>query len=84
MKRAGHVARMGDRNILVAKREGNALLGRHKQGWKDNINMILKGIKCQGVDRIHLALNKDQWRALVNSLMQCFPTGVTGTRGGPQ
>jgi hypothetical protein len=28
-----------------------------------------KEIECEGVDWIHLAQNRDRWRALVNTLM---------------
>jgi hypothetical protein len=48
MRRAGHVARMGEnRNayrILVGIPEGNRPLGRPRRRWVDNIKMDLREI----------------------------------------
>jgi hypothetical protein len=35
----------------------------------DNIKMELKGKVCGGMDWIHLAHDRDQWRVLVNVVM---------------
>jgi len=32
--------------------------------------MDLKGIGCEGVDWLHLALDRDQWRASVNAVIR--------------
>jgi hypothetical protein len=37
--------------------------------WEDNIKMDLRRIRCDDVDWIVLAQDKDQWRALVNTVM---------------
>jgi hypothetical protein len=37
--------------------------------WVDNIKMDLREIGCDGMDSIDLAQDKDQWRALVNTVM---------------
>jgi hypothetical protein len=70
---AGHVARMEvKRNaykILVGKSEGRRPLGRSRRRWVDNIKMDLREIKWDGVDWIALAQDTDQWRALVNTVM---------------
>jgi hypothetical protein len=46
MRRAGHVARMGEKTktyrILVKKPEGNRSLGRHRSRWVDNIKMNIR------------------------------------------
>jgi hypothetical protein len=43
MRRAGHVARMGDSyRILMGKPEGKRPLGRPRRMWEDNIKMDLK------------------------------------------
>jgi hypothetical protein len=34
--------------------------------------MNLKEIGCEGVDWVHLTLDRDQWRALVDMLMKLF------------
>jgi hypothetical protein len=73
MRWAGNVARMGEtRNvyrILVEKPEGKRPLGRPRRRWVDNIKMNLREIGWDGVDWIELAQDKDQWRALVNTVM---------------
>jgi hypothetical protein len=64
MRWAWHVARMGKKRnpyrVLVGKSEGKGLLGRprhHKEiGWG-------------GMDWIHVAQDRDQWRALLNMVM---------------
>jgi hypothetical protein len=70
---AGHVVRMGEtRNayrILVGKPEGKRSLGRPRRRWVDNIKMDLREIGRHGVDWIELAQDRDQWRALVNTVM---------------
>jgi hypothetical protein len=73
MRWAGHVARMGDRRngyrILVGKPEGRIPLGRSRCRWVDNIKMDLRETGWVGMDWIDLAQNRDQWRALVNTVM---------------
>jgi hypothetical protein len=55
--------------ILVRKREGKKPLGRPRRTWEDNIRMDLREIGLEGVDWIHLAQDRDQWRAVVNTVM---------------
>jgi hypothetical protein len=73
MRWAGHIVRMGvKRNacrILVGNPEGRRPLGRPRHRWVDNIKMDLREIGCYGVDWINLAQDRDQWRALVNAVM---------------
>jgi transcription termination factor 2 len=73
MRWAGHVARMGEnRNayrILVGKSEGKRPLGRPRRRWVDNIQMDLREIGWDGMDWIDLAQDRDQWRALLNTVM---------------
>jgi hypothetical protein len=62
----------GKRNvfrILVGKPEGNRPLGRPRRRLVDNIKMDLREIKWDGGDWIDLAQDRDQWRALVNAVM---------------
>jgi hypothetical protein len=33
------------------------------------MNMDLKEIRCEGVDWIHLAQDRDKWRAVLNTAM---------------
>jgi hypothetical protein len=44
-------------------------LGRPKHRWVDNIKMDLREIGWDGIDWIDLAQDRDQWRALVNMVM---------------
>jgi hypothetical protein len=54
--------------ILVGKLEGKRPLERPRRRWVDNIKMDLTEI-CDSMDWIDLAQNSDQWRALVNTVM---------------
>jgi hypothetical protein len=73
MRWAGHVARMEEtRNayrILVGKPEGKRPLGRPRYRWVDNIQMDLREIGWDGMDWISLAQDRDQLRALVNTVI---------------
>jgi hypothetical protein len=73
MRWAGNVARMGQKRnayrILVRKSEGKRPLGRPIRRWEDNIRMDLREIGWGGMDWIDLAQDRDQWRALVNTVM---------------
>jgi hypothetical protein len=55
--------------ILVGKPGGKSPLGRPRRSWVDNIKMDLREIGWDGVDWIDLAQDRDQWRALVNTVM---------------
>jgi hypothetical protein len=72
MRWAGHVARMWEsRNayrILVGNPGGKRSLGRSRRRWLDNIKMDLREIEWDGMDWIYLAQDRDQWRALVNTV----------------
>jgi hypothetical protein len=49
-------------------------LGRRRHWWEDNIRMDLREIGWGGMDWIDLAQDRDQWRALVNMVMNLqFP-----------
>jgi hypothetical protein len=73
MRWAGHVARMGAKTnayrILVRMPEGKRPLGRPRRRWVENIKMDLREIGWDGIDWIDLAQDRDQWRALVNAVM---------------
>jgi hypothetical protein len=53
----------------VGKPEGKRLLGRPRRRWVDNIKMELREIGWDGMDWIDLAQDRDQWRALVNTVI---------------
>jgi hypothetical protein len=59
---------------VVGKPEGKRPLGRARRRWVDNIKMDLREIGCDGVDWIDMDQDRDQWRALVNAVLNLrFP-----------
>jgi hypothetical protein len=73
MRRAGHVARMGEKRnvyrILLGNPEGKRPVGRPGLRWADNIKMGLRKIGWDDMDWINVAEERDQWKALVNAAM---------------
>jgi hypothetical protein len=55
--------------VLIGKPEGKGPLGRPRSRREDNIRMGLREIGWEVVDWIHLDKNRDQWRAVVNTVM---------------
>jgi ribosome biogenesis protein Tsr3 len=74
MKWTGHVARIGEKKnaytILVGKPEGKRPVGRSRRSWVDNIKINVTELAWDGMDRIDLAQDRDQWRALLNTVMK--------------
>jgi hypothetical protein len=70
---AGHVARMGEKRnayrLFVGKPERKRPIGRPRRRWVDNIIIDLLEIGWSGVDWIGLAQDRDNWRVLVNAVM---------------
>jgi hypothetical protein len=54
---------------LVGKPEGKRPLGKARRKWVDNIKIDLRGIGWDAMDCIDPAQARDQWRALVNTVM---------------
>jgi hypothetical protein len=73
MRCAGHVVQMGEKRnayrLLVGSPEGKRPLERPRCRWVDNIKMDLREIGLGGMDWIDLAQDRDQWKALANTLM---------------
>jgi hypothetical protein len=67
MRWVGHIAHMGEMRkaykILVGNSKQKRLLGRPKHKWKGNNREI---------GRIHVALDRDQWWAVVNMVMNLW------------
>jgi hypothetical protein len=55
--------------LLVGKQEGKRPLGRPRRKWMYNIKIDLLEIGWGGVVWIGLAQVRDNWRALVNAVM---------------
>jgi hypothetical protein len=54
--------------VLVGKREGKETTRKTRHRW-EGIKTDLREIGCGGMDRINLAEGRDQWRPLVNTVM---------------
>jgi hypothetical protein len=53
----------------VGKPEGKRPLERNRRKWEDNIKIDLREIGWDGMDCIDLDQDRNQWRALVNTVM---------------
>jgi hypothetical protein len=49
--------------------EGKRSLGRPRRSFDDNIEINCKENELDGVDWIHLAQDMDQWKAVINTVM---------------
>jgi hypothetical protein len=58
--------------ILVEKPEGKRSPRRRRRRGVDNVKMDLGEIGWDGMDWIDLAQDRDQWRALVNTVMNLW------------
>jgi hypothetical protein len=58
--------------VLVGKPEGKRPLGRSRRRWVDNIRMDLGEVGWGDVDWIGLAMDRNRWRALVNSVLNLW------------
>jgi len=76
MRWTGHIALMGKRRsvyrVLVGKPEGKRPLGRPRRRWEDNIKMDLQEVGCGNMDWIELAQDRENWRALLNAVMNLW------------
>jgi hypothetical protein len=55
--------------LLVGKPEGKRPPGRPRCRWVNNIRIDLVEVGSGDVDWIGLALDRDRWRAIVNSVL---------------
>jgi hypothetical protein len=58
--------------ILVGKPEVKRPLGRPRRRWVDSVKIGLREIGWGGMNWIDLAEDRDQWRALVNMVMNLW------------
>jgi hypothetical protein len=74
MRWAGHVAKMGEKKN--AYWWGSQKVRDHWEdldvGWWTILTWILREIGWDGIDWIDLAQDRDQWRALVNMVMNLW------------
>jgi len=62
--------RRGVYRVLVGKSEEKKPIGRPRLRWEDNIKKDLKEMGCGGMDWIHLAQDRDNWRVFVKAVMK--------------
>jgi hypothetical protein len=55
--------------LLVGKPEGKRPLGRPRRSWVNNTEMDLVDVILGSVDCIDMAQDRDDWKVLVNSVM---------------
>jgi hypothetical protein len=55
--------------ILIGKPEGKRPLGRPRRRWEDDNRIDPKKIGWEGVDWMHLIQDRDQWLAVVNTVI---------------
>jgi hypothetical protein len=58
--------------VLVGKSEGKIPLERPRHRWEDSIEIDLRQICWGGMDWIDVSQDRDQWRALVNMVMNLW------------
>jgi hypothetical protein len=58
--------------ILVGKPQGKRPVGRPRCKWVSNIKMEFREIGWSGMDWVDLAEYTDQWRALMNTVMNLW------------
>jgi hypothetical protein len=58
--------------VLVGKPEGKRPLGREKSRWVDNTKIGLRGIGWDDMDCTDLAQDRNQWRALVSTMISLW------------
>jgi hypothetical protein len=56
--------------VLMGRPEGKRPLERPRRRWEDGIKMDLREIGEGGVEWIHMAQDRDRWRAVVNAVMK--------------
>ena len=75
MRWAAHVARMEEgrdvHKVLVGKPEGKRPFGRPRRRREDNIKMDVQEVGRGCGDWMELAQDRDRWRALVSTVMNC-------------
>jgi hypothetical protein len=58
-------------NFSPGKPQGKRRRGRPRHRCEDGVRIDLREVGWGGVDWIHLAQDRDQWRALANTVINC-------------
>jgi hypothetical protein len=67
-----HGEMINGRNILAGKPEAKIPVRRTRHVWEDNIGTDLTEIFCEDMDWIKPVQKRDQWRAVVNTVMNLW------------
>jgi hypothetical protein len=55
--------------VLAGRAEGERPLGKPRRRWEDSIKMDVREIGWLGMGWSNLTQDRDQWRAIVNTVM---------------
>jgi hypothetical protein len=55
--------------IIIGKPEGKKPLVRPRNGWENNVKMDLRELQWEGIGCFHLAVDRDKWQDVVNTVM---------------
>jgi hypothetical protein len=55
--------------VLVGKPKGKGPLRKLRYTWEEGIKIDLREVGWEGVEWIHLTQDRDQWQALVTTVM---------------
>jgi hypothetical protein len=72
LKWAGHGEERNTYKILLRKLDGRTSLRRSMHRWEDNTKMDLREIDLEDAQWSHLVQNRDQWWALVNTVINLW------------
>jgi hypothetical protein len=65
----GCISKFSEENKEMLTLKLLTTLGRPRRRWVDNIKMDLREIVWDGMDWIDVTQDRDQWKALVNTVM---------------
>jgi len=80
MRWAGHVARYGEQkckegfDVKIWRKVTSMIMRR----WEDNIKTGLNEKGCEGLEWMNLAHHRDNWRAVVSTVMNLRASQNTG------
>jgi pyruvate formate-lyase activating enzyme-like uncharacterized protein len=64
--------------VLLGKTEWEKPLFRPRRIWEDNVKKVVQEVGCEFMNWIEMALDRDNWRALVNAVMNTWVPQIAG------
>jgi len=55
--------------VCLGKPEGKGPIEKPRGRWEDNVKTYVKGVGCEGVGWISLFQDRQEWRVVVNTVM---------------